>query len=97
MAVKSKEDGSVIRSVLQDDHRPVVQGCLIVGEDMDSTGQWSVDGRTRFGKEINADMDDTALIRQARSRGEEWGGIEQARFIIAANCEFHAGRPHRAE
>ena len=97
VAVKSKKAGSIIRGVLQDDDRPVVQGCFIVGEDVNGAGQWGVDRGAGLGKEIDTQMDHAALIGQTRPGGKERGSIEQARLIIAAHCKLHARRLHHAE
>ena len=97
VAVQRVERVAVVGRVAQDDHAAVVEPAGVLVGRVDLAGERRVDRRAGLGEQIEAEVDRAVLVERAVARGEQRRGVQQARLVVAADRDPHAGRAHRVE
>src|SRR6056297_2038374 len=92
VTVEREERRAAVGTVFEDDRRAVVEREVVVGEAVDRAVERSEDGRTGGLEEVHPEVDraERAVLR----REELVAGVNQPRFVVAADPDLSPGRSY---
>src|SRR3954465_2473902 len=103
MSVERKEFNAIAGSVAEYDNRSVVLQHMIIGKGVHSAFYRRVHRRSRARKQVETNVNGATFVADVWTRREKRRGVQQTRFILAANahrypsiahCIKHATRKH---